>query len=95
MCVGVPCRILSIGDGPMPMGRIDVVGQIQDVCLAYVPEAKVGDYVLIQNGFAMSLLTVEEAEQSLETWVDLGMVEPEILAQAKGTDEAVSARNIF
>lgn len=83
MCVGVPCRILSIGSGPMPMGRIDVAGQIQDACLAYVPEAQVGDYVLIQNGFAMNLLTPEEARLSLETWVDLDMVDPEILAAAK------------
>lgn len=83
MCVGVPCRILSIGEGPMPMGRIDVAGQIQDVCMAYVPEAQVGDYVLIQNGFAMNLLTPEDARTSLETWVELGMVSPNVLSTAK------------
>ncbi|MCI6584193.1 MAG: HypC/HybG/HupF family hydrogenase formation chaperone [Mobiluncus porci] len=79
MCVGVPCRILSITPGLMPMGRIDVAGQVQDACMAYVPEAKVGDYVLIQNGFAMDLLTPEEARESLETWVDLGMVDEKVL----------------
>lgn len=80
MCVGVPCRILSITDGPMPMGRIDVAGQVQDACMAYVPEAKVGDYVLIQNGFAMNLLTPQEARESLETWFELGMVDKSVLA---------------
>lgn len=74
MCVGVPCRILSISPGVMPMGRIDVAGQVQDACMAYVPEAQVGDYVLIQNGFAMNLLTAEEAQTSLDTWRELGMI---------------------
>lgn len=74
MCVGVPCQILSITPGVMPMGRIDVAGQVQDACMAYVPEAQVGDYVLIQNGFAMNLLTAEEAQESLDTWRELGMI---------------------
>ena len=74
MCVGVPCKILSIGEGPMPMGRIDVAGQIQDACMAYVPEAEVGDYVLIQNGFAMNLVTAEEAEASFAAWRELGVL---------------------
>ena len=69
----MPCQILSITPGVMPMGRIDVAGQVQDVCMAYVPEARVGDYVLIQNGFAMNLLTAEEAQESLDTWRELGM----------------------
>lgn len=74
MCVGVPCKILSIESGVMPMGRIDVAGQVQDACMAYLPEASVGDYVLIQNGFAMNLLTAEEAQESLDTWRELGMI---------------------
>ena len=74
MCVGVPCQILSITPGVMPMGRIDVAGQVQDACMAYVPEARVGDYVLIQHGFAMNLLTPEEAQESLDTWRELGMI---------------------
>lgn len=74
MCVGVPCKILSIAPGVMPMGRIDVAGHVQDACMAYVPEAQVGDYVLIQNGFAMNLLTPEESQDSLDTWRELGMI---------------------
>lgn len=76
MCMGVPCRILTISPGPMPMARIDLAGQEQDVCLAYLPEAQVGDFVLIQGGFVMTLLTPEEAEDSLRTWAALGMLEP-------------------
>ena len=75
MCMGVPCKILAITPGAMPMARIDVAGQEQDICLAYVPEASVGDFVLIQGGFAMTLLTPDEAEASLSTWAALGMLE--------------------
>lgn len=73
MCVGVPCKVLSIDSGVMPMGRIEVAGKVQDVCMAYLPEARVGDYVLIQSGFAMTLLTAEEAADSLDTWRELGV----------------------
>lgn len=75
MCIGIPCRILSIGDGIMPMGNVEAAGELQNVCMAYVPEAKVGDYVVIQNGFAMNLLSAEEAKLSLETWADLGVLD--------------------
>lgn len=73
MCLGVPCRVLSIAPGPMPMARIDVAGQQQDACMAYLPEAQVGDYVLVQSGFAMTLLTPDEAAESLRTWAELGL----------------------
>lgn len=73
MCVTVPSRIVSITPGVMPMGRIDVAGHEQDACLAYVPEAQVGDFVLIQAGFAMTVLTPEEAAESLATWAELGL----------------------
>lgn len=74
MCVGVPSRILAITPGALPMARLDVAGQQQDACLAYLPEAQVGDYVLVQGGFAMTLLTPDEAADSLRVWADLGML---------------------
>lgn len=74
MCVGVPSKILAIAPGPLPLARIDVAGREQDACLAYLPEARVGDYVLVQSGFAVTLLTPEEAAESLATWAELGVV---------------------
>lgn len=91
MCVGFPCRILSITDGPMPMGRLDVAGREQDVCLGYVPEAQVGDYVLIQGGFAMTVLDEQSAAESLEAWAELGMFEFPGAGRVPGGPEAVSA----
>ena len=65
MCLAVPGRIVSIeGDDPLlRSGRVDFSGAVKLVNLAYVPEAKVGDYVLVHVGFAIS--TVDEAEARL------------------------------
>ena len=65
MCLAVPGRILSIeGDDPLlRSGKVDFAGAVKRVNLAYVPEAGVGDYVLVHVGFAIS--TVDEAEARL------------------------------
>lgn len=62
MCLAVPGRILSIeGDDPiLRAGRVDFAGIVKRVNLSYVPDARVGDYVLVHVGFAIS--TVDEAE---------------------------------
>lgn len=72
MCMGVPCRVLTVTPGTLPMARVDVAGAEQDVCLAYLPETAVGDFVLVQGGFAMTLLTPDEAAESLRAWAELG-----------------------
>jgi hydrogenase expression/formation protein HypC len=63
MCLAVPGRILSIeGDDPLlRSGRVDFSGAVKVVNLAYVPDAKVGDYVLVHVGFAISTVDEEEA----------------------------------
>lgn len=40
MCMGVPCRVLTVTPGTLPMARVDVAGAEQDVCLAYLPERR-------------------------------------------------------
>ncbi len=67
MCLGVPGKITEIRDGMMVMGTVDFDGASLEVCLAYVPEAKVGDYVLVHAGFALTQLDEEEAASTLET----------------------------
>ena len=68
MCLGIPGKIIEISDqGTLLMGKIDFGGVIKEVCLAYVPEAKVGDYTLIHVGFALSLMDEEEANATLDT----------------------------
>jgi hydrogenase expression/formation protein HypC len=66
MCLGVPGRITDIYEANgLLMGRIDFGGVFRETCLAYVPEAKVGDFALVHVGFALNLLSEEEARETL------------------------------
>ena len=62
MCLAIPGKIESInGDDPLTrMGKINFGGVLKEACLAYVPEARIGDYVIVHVGFALS--RVDEAE---------------------------------
>ena len=65
MCLAIPGEVLSIaGDDPLTrMGRISFGGIVKEACLAYTPEAQVGDFVLVHVGFALERIDREEAEQ--------------------------------
>jgi hydrogenase expression/formation protein HypC len=65
MCLAVPGRIVSIDGDDLLLrsGKVDFSGAVKLVNLAYVPEAKLGDYVLVHVGFAISV--VDEAEARL------------------------------
>jgi len=67
MCLAVPGKVLSIaGDDPLTrVGRVSFGGIVKEASLACVPEAKVGDYVLVHVGFAISKLDGEEARRVL------------------------------
>lgn len=68
MCLGVPGKIVEIYTaGGLRMGKVDFGGVTREACLEYVPEAEVGNYTVIHVGFAISLLSEEEALASLET----------------------------
>lgn len=71
MCLAIPGKIIEIFDeNDLKMGNIDYSGSLSKACLAYVPEAEVGQYVIVHAGFAISVLDEEEAQKSLETWDD-------------------------
>jgi hydrogenase expression/formation protein HypC len=68
MCLGVPGKVLEIEPNAlgMAMGKVNFGGIAKEVCLAYVPEAKVGDYVIVHAGFAISKLDEAEAMEVFE-----------------------------
>jgi hydrogenase expression/formation protein HypC len=73
MCLAVPGKLLSItGEGETRMGQVSFGGVGKEACLAFVPEAKVGDYVLVHAGFAISVLDEAEAAQTLEYFRQMG-----------------------
>jgi hydrogenase expression/formation protein HypC len=66
MCLGIPGKIIEIYEANnLVMGKVDFNGVKREVCLAYVPEAKIGDYTLIHVGFALNLISEEEALETL------------------------------
>lgn len=79
MCLGIPGEIISIQDNPLGirMGKVSFGGIVKEVCLAYTPEAQVGDYVVVHVGFALSRLDEEEARQSLEALAELERIADE------------------
>lgn len=69
MCLAVPGQIVSISDHDDPLlrtGQVSFGGVLKEVSLAYVLNAKVGDYVIVHVGFALSVIDVEEAERTLQ-----------------------------
>lgn len=79
MCLGVPGQIIEIYEqNDLRMGKIDFGGVVKEACLAYVPEAKVGDYTVIHVGFALNLIDEEEARRSYETLMEIGALEQEL-----------------
>ena len=67
MCLAVPGKILNVrGSDTMRTGTVSFGGVSKEACLAFVPEAKVGDYVLVHAGFAISVVDESEAAQTLE-----------------------------
>jgi hydrogenase expression/formation protein HypC len=67
MCLAIPGRINTIEkQGPLTMANVDFSGVIKEVCIEWVPGAKVGDYVIVHAGFALSLLNEAEAIESLK-----------------------------
>lgn len=66
MCLGLPAKILEIIPTPgLLMAKVDFGGVVREVCLEALPDAKVGEYVIIHAGFALNLLSEEEALTTL------------------------------
>lgn len=77
MCLAIPGKIVEVLDADplMRMGRVNFGGVVKEVCLAYVPEATTGDYVIVHAGFAISRLNEAEATRVFEALDALGAVE--------------------
>lgn len=79
MCLAVPGRLLSANeiDG-IRIGRVQFGGVMRDAYLDFVPEAVVGDYVMVHVGFAISRIDAEEAERTFQLLKQIGAIEEEL-----------------
>jgi hydrogenase expression/formation protein HypC len=77
MCLAIPGEVLDVsGDDPLARhGRVRFGGVVRDVNLAYVPEAGVGDFVLVHVGIAIARIDPERAARTLEYLDELGEVD--------------------
>jgi len=78
MCLAIPGKVLSIEhqyDGRIKMARVQFGGIVKEVSLEMVPQAKVGDYVLVHVGVAISIVNKEEAKRTFRYLEEMGEVD--------------------
>ncbi|PKN89866.1 MAG: HypC/HybG/HupF family hydrogenase formation chaperone [Chloroflexi bacterium HGW-Chloroflexi-4] len=81
MCLAVPGKIIEINPTPAAkMGKVDFGGVIREVCLEAVPEAELGNYVIVHAGFALNTLSEREAQETLDALRELGDIEAELMS---------------
>ncbi len=73
MCLGIPGRIIRThADGDLQMASVEFGAIRRDVCIEYVPDVEVGDYVLVHVGFALSRIDEAEAKRVFALLEELG-----------------------
>ena len=76
MCLAIPGKVIAIDGTSRPtMGTVSFSGIRKDVCLEYVPDVKVGDYIIAHVGFAINRMDEEEANKTLELFNEIGLTE--------------------
>ncbi|CAG0962882.1 Hydrogenase maturation factor HybG [Anaerolineae bacterium] len=79
MCLGIPGKIIEVFEaGGLPMGKVDFGGVTKECCLAYVPEAKVGDYTIIHVGFGLNIVDEAEALETLDLLRQIDAIDDEL-----------------
>lgn len=78
MCLAVPGRVVSIEERDLtPMAEVDFGGVKKDVCLQYIPDIRIGEYVMVHVGFAIQRMDEESALETLASFEKLGILEEE------------------
>ena len=79
MCLGIPGKIVTIYTAnDLTMGKIDFGGVVREACLEYVPDAKIGDYTLVHVGFALNLISAQDAQETLDLLRQITEIEEEL-----------------
>ncbi|QHV01825.1 HypC/HybG/HupF family hydrogenase formation chaperone [Synechocystis sp. B12] len=76
MCLALPGQVVSLMPNSDPLlltGKVSFGGIIKTISLAYVPEVKVGDYVIVHVGFAISIVDEEAAQETLTDLAEMGV----------------------
>jgi hydrogenase expression/formation protein HypC len=82
MCLGIPGKITEITDGLIRSCQVDFGGVVREACVETVPDAKVGDYVLVHAGFVLNVISEQEAQETLEMLEQLMAIDEELRLDA-------------
>lgn len=92
MCLGIPGKIIEIYETHgVNMGKVDFEGVTKEICLAYVPEAEIGDYAIVHVGFAITKVDEASAQETLKMLRELGILEEELCVDAVASDLPISS----
>jgi hydrogenase expression/formation protein HypC len=79
MCLAIPGKVLECqAHGGFRTGRVQFGGIVRPICLDFVPEAQLGDFVMVHVGFAISVVNREEAERTYQVLQAMGVLEEEL-----------------
>jgi hydrogenase expression/formation protein HypC len=85
MCLAIPGKVVSIEQANgLRVGRVQFGGIVRQASLDFVPEAEVGDYVLVHVGFAISKVDEEEAARTYQLLDEMGAIESELPPEESG-----------
>jgi hydrogenase expression/formation protein HypC len=85
MCLAVPGQVVAVQDDPLRTGTVSFAGITKTVSLAMVPEAAVGDYVIVHVGFAISRVDEEAARRSFELYRTMARRDGRLEAKEPGS----------
>jgi len=72
MCLAIPGKLIEIYDeNGLKMGKLDFSGAVNNACLAYVPEIRIGQYAIVHAGFAINVIDEEEAKKTYAVWDEM------------------------
>jgi hydrogenase expression/formation protein HypC len=79
MCLAVPGKVTSIDESnpDLKMANVNFSGVSKDVCVQWLPDVKIGDYVLVHVGFALNKIDEKDAEETLKILREMGDLEDE------------------
>ena len=76
MCLAIPTQIKSISENHNAI--VELGGVQREICLIMTPDAEVGDYVLVHTGYAINLMSDEEAQASLDAFAEIALIQEEL-----------------
>ena len=79
MCLAVPGKIISIDESnpELKMAKVNFGGVSKDVCIQWLDDVNIGDYVLVHVGFALNKVDEKDAEETLRILREMGDIEEE------------------